>query len=141
MSDEDFGSNKRILVVDDSIVMRTQFRTELAAAGHEVDEAQDGASALRLLEEHVYDVALVDLNMPGMNGLQLVQELRKSSRHDDLFILMVSTETGADTVLQGRSLGVKGWVPKPVPMAQIMSAVRAAPQRAAAGAPASTGTD
>jgi len=108
----------RILVVEDSVSMRAFVRSTLEAeeAGMgelEVVEASSGFDALRLLPRGHYDLVITDINMPDINGLELVQFIRKSERHRDLPVLLISTQSSDRDRERGLSLGANGYLAKP----------------------------
>ena len=103
------------LVVDDSAVMRAMVKKVLAMSGvplGEIHEAADGQEALDVLERAWIDLALVDINMPVMNGEELVTEIRESEDHRDLAIIVVSTESSPARQQRMRELGAE-FVHKP----------------------------
>lgn len=79
---------KRILVVDDEEAIRLLYREELSEAGYQVDTAEDGMEALRMVEESRPDLIMIDLRMPGMDGLELLAKVR--AKHRDLPIVICS---------------------------------------------------
>jgi len=103
----------RILVVDDSTTMRQMVSFTLADAGHEVTEAGDGAQALAEAKGRKFDLVITDVNMPGMNGLDLVKSLRAIDEFKFTPILVLTTESGADVKAKGREVGATGWIVKP----------------------------
>ncbi len=108
----------RILVVEDSVSMRAFVRSALEAeeAGMgelEVVEASSGFDALRLLPRGHYDLVITDINMPDINGLELVQFIRKSERHRDLPVLLISTQSSDRDRERGLALGADGYLAKP----------------------------
>ncbi len=105
----------RVLVVDDSAVMRQLIRRTLVLTGlslEHVEEACDGAVAWGALGRSRYDLALVDINMPVMDGEELIDRIRCDSRVKDLPVLVVSTESG-ETRLARLTPKVEGFVHKP----------------------------
>lgn len=105
----------RVLVADDSAVMRAMVIKSLRLAGlplGEVHQAADGAEALRVIEEHWIDLALLDINMPVMNGEALIEQVRARPETADLRIVVVSTESSDTRIERLRSLGA-GFVRKP----------------------------
>jgi two-component system, chemotaxis family, chemotaxis protein CheY len=116
---------KKVLVVDDSEVVRQQVGTCLAAADFKVVEAGDGIDALARLTEHP-DVAIVilDINMPRMNGLEMLEELRKSGKIATLPVLVLTTEADPALVAKAKQAGAKGWVVKPLKSALLLAAVK-----------------
>src|SRR3954466_13640198 len=93
-----------ILVVDDDIDTCRNLADILNDLGFHVDTAHDGLSALELARQRPYDVALLDLKMPGMDGLTLYRELRQLRA--DTVALIVTAYAGADTAAEARSAGV-----------------------------------
>jgi two-component system chemotaxis response regulator CheY len=85
----------KILIVDDSDLIRNQVATVLVQAGYEVVEAEDGVQGLDAAKTHKPDLVITDLNMPNMNGLELITKLREDSSFDTTEILMLTTETNA----------------------------------------------
>jgi two-component system, chemotaxis family, chemotaxis protein CheY len=103
----------RILVVDDSTTMRQMVSFTLTDAGHEVTEAPDGIKALEAAKAKKFDLVITDVNMPGMNGLDLVKSLRALGEFKFTPILVLTTESGADVKNRGREVGATGWIVKP----------------------------
>ncbi len=103
----------RILVVDDSTTMRQMVSFTLSEAGHEVTEAVDGQHALAEAKARRYDLVITDVNMPVMNGIDLVKSLRAIPEFKFIPILVLTTEAGADLKSRGREAGATGWIVKP----------------------------
>ena len=102
----------KILIVDDSITMRKIIRKSLATAGYEdVVETGDGAEALEYMEG--VDLVLTDWNMPVMDGLTLVRELRQNPEYENIPIIMVTTEGSESEVIKALKQGVNDYVVKP----------------------------
>lgn len=105
---------KRALVVDDSRVMRTMLRRLLERRGFDVVEAENGKAALdRLALMRIPDLALVDWNMPEMNGIDLISALRLDHNYDRMLVMMVTTETEMSQVQRAMSAGANEYVMKP----------------------------
>jgi two-component system chemotaxis response regulator CheY len=104
---------KRIMAVDDSKTMREMVAYTLRAAGFAVEEAEDGQQALSALSRTQVDLVITDLNMPNMDGLSLIRNLRADPKYRTVPILMLTTEADADNKAQGRAAGVTGWLVKP----------------------------
>jgi len=105
----------RVLVVDDSMVMRRLIRRTLILTGlpvEHVEEAGNGVEALAALEGAEFDLALVDINMPVMDGEELIDRVREAPQLRDLPILVVSTESG-ETRIARLTPKVEGFVHKP----------------------------
>ncbi len=105
--------SKQILVVDDSVSMRQLISMTLTDASYEVTQAEDGQHALELCQQRGFDAIFTDQNMPRMDGLTLIQTLRKAARFQRTPIVMITTESGDDMKAKGRSAGATGWIIKP----------------------------
>lgn len=105
----------KALVVDDSRALRMIVSRILREVGYQTEEAGNGRLALDLLNANPgkFDVALVDWNMPEMNGLELVKNIRSDPRHASLVIVMVTTETETEHMLAALSAGANEYVMKP----------------------------
>ena len=103
----------RILVVDDSTTMRQMVSFTLQDAGHEVTEAADGIAALAEAKGRKFDLVITDVNMPGMNGIDLVKSLRELTDFKFTPILVLTTESAQDVKSRGRDAGATGWIVKP----------------------------
>jgi len=110
----DTGSPRtaRVLVVDDSRVVRMILKSCLRSSDYLVDEADDGQSALRLLDHEAYDVVVSDLAMPGMDGFGLLEALRGRPDGPEVIILTGSDE-GDDCAARAMRLGAAGYLTKP----------------------------
>jgi two-component system chemotaxis response regulator CheY len=105
--------SKRALTVDDSRTMREMVAFALKGGGFEVIEAEDGRQALERLDNQTVDVVVTDLNMPNMNGLELIRALRARPATQYTPILMLTTEADDAKKQEGRSAGATGWIVKP----------------------------
>jgi two-component system chemotaxis response regulator CheY len=105
----------RALVIDDSKAIRIILRKLLGELGFEVAEAADGREALQHLNGPMgpFDLALVDWNMPEMNGLEFVREVRGQGGHEDLTMVMVTTETESGQVVRALAAGATEYIMKP----------------------------
>ena len=103
----------KILVTDDSVSMRQMISFTLTEAGHEVKEAGDGAEAFDRAKAETFDLFLVDVNMPKMNGIELTTNLRKLPNYKSTPILILTTETATGSKAAGKSAGATGWLVKP----------------------------
>lgn len=103
----------RILAVDDSPSMRDMVRIALTSAGFEVTSAVDGKEALQIARQSTFDLVLSDVNMPGMDGIELIRALRAESAYRHTPILMLTTEAGPDRKKEGKEAGATGWIVKP----------------------------
>ncbi|MDO6421522.1 response regulator [Saccharophagus degradans] len=114
----------KILIVDDSASMRQMVSFTLVSSGHQVTEAPDGADALALAKAgSSFDLVLSDVNMPKMDGISLVKELRNLANFKFTPILMLTTESGADKKTEGKNAGATGWIVKPFSPDQLVATV------------------
>jgi two-component system chemotaxis response regulator CheY len=97
-----------ILSVDDSASMRQMVGFTLKQAGFEVIEAADGVDALEYARDHSVNLVLIDVNMPRMDGILLVRELRQLPLYKFITMLVLTTEAGADKKMQGKQAGATG---------------------------------
>jgi len=104
---------KRVLTVDDSKTMRDMVSFTLRKAGFDVNEAEDGAKALTVLGAHKFDLIITDLNMPNMDGISLIRNVRSSSHHRGVPILILTTESDGAKKADGKAAGATGWLVKP----------------------------
>jgi two-component system chemotaxis response regulator CheY len=113
-----------ILAVDDSASMRQMVCFILQGAGHEVKEAADGEEALGIAKQGLVDLVISNVNMPNMDGITLISELRKLPTYKYTPILMLTTETSSDKKDEGRAAGATGWIVKPFHPDQLIETVR-----------------
>ncbi len=103
----------RVLIVEDSSAMRAFVRAALEDDGAEVLEAGNGFEALRILPRDDFSLVIVDVNMPDINGLELISFMRNSERHRVTPLLIISTEAAQADREKGLSLGANGFLAKP----------------------------
>ena len=112
-----------ILAVDDSASMRQMVRFTLEGAGYKVVQAADGIEALELARKSPADLVLTDVNMPRMDGLQLVRELRALDSYKFTPMLVLTTESGQETKQRGKQAGATGWIVKPFNPEQLLATI------------------
>ena len=112
-----------ILAVDDSASMRQMVAYALKNAGHEVVEAVDGVDALKVAKTKSVNLVITDVNMPNMDGIALIKELRGLPNYKFIPILMLTTEAGADKKQEGKAAGATGWMVKPFNPEQLLATV------------------
>lgn len=114
---------KTILVVDDSASMRQVVSGTLESAGFSTVVAVDGVDALKKLDQHRVNLIISDVNMPNMDGISFLKEVKQ--RADTRFtpVIMLTTENVQDKKEQGRQAGARAWIVKPFQPDQIVSAV------------------
>jgi two-component system chemotaxis response regulator CheY len=113
-----------ILAVDDSASMRQMVTFTLKDAGYDVVEAADGQQALQAAKSGKFDLVLSDVNMPVMDGITLIKELRTLGNFKFTPILMLTTEAGADKKTEGKQAGATGWIVKPFNPEQLLATVK-----------------
>lgn len=113
-----------ILAVDDSKSLRMMVSYTLKEAGYEVMEAVDGIDALNTAKEKEFDLAITDVNMPNMDGITLVKELRALPQYKHKPILVLTTESGDDRKREGREAGATGWLVKPFDPEKLLAVVK-----------------
>ena len=105
--------SKVALTVDDSKTIREMVSFTLKNEGFEVIEAEDGKDAISVLSGKDVQVIITDLNMPNMDGLELIRTLRADPKYKFTPILMLTTEGDASKKEQGKDAGATGWIVKP----------------------------
>lgn len=115
---------KRIMSVDDSPSVRQMVTFSLEAAGYQVATASDGQEALDMLKAQSADMVITDLNMPRMDGLTLIKELRALSTFKFTPIILLTTESQADRKEAGKTAGATGWIVKPFQQEQLLAVVK-----------------
>lgn len=113
----------RILVVDDSLTIRALLKRTLIQAGHEVVEAVDGGDGLLKLSEGKFELILSDINMPQMDGLAMIEQIRQNPQHARLPIFVISTEVRPEMKTKGKQIGVTAWMTKPPNPASLIDAI------------------
>lgn len=114
---------RKVLIVDDSVSMRQMVSYTLRQGGFEVIEAEHGQDALNKLQGCVVDLIITDLNMPVMDGITLIQNVRKLPAMRTKPILMLTTEGLASKKEQGKSAGATGWIVKPFEPEKLLQTV------------------
>jgi two-component system chemotaxis response regulator CheY len=115
----------RILIVEDSSAMRAFVRAALEEAGvvREVVEAASGFEALRILPREAFELAIVDINMPDVNGLELIRFMRSSEAHRTTPLLVISSESSERDRERGLKLGANAYLAKPFTAEALVAAV------------------
>ncbi|OGI44436.1 MAG: Fis family transcriptional regulator [Candidatus Muproteobacteria bacterium RIFCSPHIGHO2_01_FULL_65_16] len=113
-----------IMTVDDTASMRQMISFTLNSAGHEVTQASDGEEALKHARKKKFDLVIADINMPNMDGITLVKQLRDLPEYKFTPILMLTTESQEAKRQQGKSAGATGWIVKPFNPEQLLNVVK-----------------
>ena len=115
---------KRIMSIDDSPSLRQMVALTLESAGYEVIEASDGRDALSKLSGREYHLFLTDLNMPGMDGIELTRKLRSMPEYKFVPIVLLTTESQQEKKMQGKAAGATGWIVKPFQPRDLLATVK-----------------
>ena len=118
------SDKRKILVVDDSETMRDMASYTLENEGYDVVVAVDGLDALEMIEQNNFDLIITDINMPKLDGIELIRNAREIPKLKGVPILCLTTETGEDTKLAARSAGATGWIQKPFDPDRLIHAAR-----------------
>jgi two-component system chemotaxis response regulator CheY len=113
-----------VLVVDDSATMRQQTRTLLQTNGYTVVEAGNGAEGLEAAKGNSVGLVIVDVNMPVMNGIEMIGKLRKMDNYGKTPIFVLTTESSGDIVTRGKAAGATAWIVKPFNPQILLAAVK-----------------
>ena len=114
----------KLLIVDDSTMLRDMLSYALNEGGYtDVTEATDGIEGLEKAKETQFDLIITDVNMPNMDGITLVSELRKLPQYIKSPILVLTTERGDEMKAKGKASGATGWIVKPFVPDQLLKAV------------------
>jgi two-component system chemotaxis response regulator CheY len=114
---------KTVLTVDDSPSIRQMMHLALKDAGYEVRQASDGLEALEFARANTVDLVLTDVNMPRMDGITLVRELRALPSYKLTPMLILTTESAHDKKMQGKEAGATGWLVKPFNPEQLIATI------------------
>ena len=110
-----------ILAVDDSASMRQMVSFTLKGAGYDVVEAVDGVDALNKAQSGTFNLVITDVNMPNMDGITLIAELRKLPAFKFTPLLMLTTESAPEKKQAGKAAGATGWIVKPFNPDQLLA--------------------
>jgi two-component system chemotaxis response regulator CheY len=115
---------KRILTVDDSASVRQMVSFTLRKAGYEVLEAVDGKDGLGKVGSGKFDLIITDLNMPNMDGIEMITAIRKLPGYAFVPMLMLTTESQVEKKDAGRKAGATGWIVKPFNADQLLAVIQ-----------------
>ena len=114
---------KSILIIDDSVSVRNVVRSTLEISDYQVTEAMDGLDALEKLEDKRFNLVLCDVNMPRMDGITFLREIKKNPKHKFTPVIMLTTESQASKMQEGKEAGAKAWIVKPFKPDQLLAAI------------------
>ena len=113
-----------IMLVDDSATILLSISSILSKAGYKVEKAPNAEEALKKFNNGTpVDLLITDLNMPGMNGIELIREVRKLPSYKFMPILFLTTESQAEKKMEAKEAGATGWIIKPFVPAKLLSAI------------------
>jgi two-component system chemotaxis response regulator CheY len=115
---------KTIMAVDDSASVRQMVSFTLKEAGYEVIEACDGKDALSKIDGSILNLIVTDLNMPNMDGIELIRNVRANPQHKFVPIIMLTTESQNEKKLEGKSVGATGWIVKPFKPERLIAVIK-----------------
>ena len=115
---------KVIMTADDSASIRQMVSFTLRQAGYEIIEAVDGKDALEKLAGTRIDMLIADLNMPNLDGIGLLKEVRRSPEHRFVPVIMLTTESHEAKKNEGRAAGASGWIVKPFKPDQLLAVIK-----------------
>lgn len=113
-----------VLIVDDSVTVRQQVNAALSQVGINVVEAVDGADGVARIQAGGIDVVVSDVNMPNMNGIEMVAKVKSDARFSSLPIIMLTTEGAKELIAKAKAAGASGWIVKPFKANMLIAAVQ-----------------
>jgi len=116
--------SRTVMTVDDSPSVRQMVSFTLRGAGYEVVEAVDGRDALSRLGNSQIHMIITDLNMPNMDGIELIRQVRTASLCKFVPIIMLTTESQMEKKQEGKAAGATGWIVKPFKPEQLIAVVK-----------------
>lgn len=115
---------KTVMIVDDAVSIRGLASMTLENSGYKVIEAHDGKDALDKISREKINMVITDLNMPEMDGIELIKRMKADSRHKFIPVVILTKETEPELRQQGQAAGAKAWITKPFKPKTILSVVQ-----------------
>jgi len=115
---------KKVMTVDDSPTVLKVLNIALTGAGYQVVEANDGQEAINKLTETDVDLLVTDLNMPHMDGVELIKQVRQKPGNRFMPIIMLTAEAQCEMKAAGKKAGASGWITKPFRPEQLLSVIQ-----------------
>jgi two-component system chemotaxis response regulator CheY len=115
---------KTILTADDSASMRQMVTFTLKGAGYEVVEAVDGKDGLSMISQSKVDMIITDLNMPNMDGIEMIRNVRTMPQYKFIPIILLTTESQDGKKKEGKAAGATGWITKPFKPEQLLAVIK-----------------
>lgn len=117
-------ADKKILAVDDSISIRKSISFVLTQEGYEVVEAVDGVDGLAKAKEDKFNLVITDINMPNMDGIEMIKQLRQTDGYKFTPIIALTTENQDSKMQEGKAAGATGWIVKPFTSEKLLAIVK-----------------
>lgn len=117
-------ADKKILAVDDSISIRKSISFVLTQEGYEVVEAVDGVDGLAKAKEDKFNLVITDINMPNMDGIEMIKQLRQTEGYKFTPIIALTTENQDSKMQEGKAAGATGWIVKPFTSEKLLAIVK-----------------
>lgn len=116
---------KTVFLVDDSATILLSISNILAKAGYATEKAASAEEAIRKLQSGIkIDLLITDLNMPGMNGIDLIKEVRKMPAYKFVPILFLTTESQQSRKMEAKAAGASGWIVKPATADELLNTIK-----------------
>lgn len=117
-------ADKKILAVDDSISIRKSISFVLSQEGYEVVEAVDGVDGLAKAKEDKFNLVITDINMPNMDGIEMIKQIRQTEGYKFTPIIALTTENQDSKMQEGKAAGATGWIVKPFTSEKLLAIVK-----------------
>ena len=117
-------ADKKILAVDDSISIRKSISFVLTQEGYEVVEAVDGVDGLAKAKEDKFNLVITDINMPKMDGIEMIKQIRQTEGYKFTPIIALTTENQDSKMQEGKAAGATGWIVKPFTSEKLLAIVK-----------------
>lgn len=117
-------AEKKVLAVDDSATIRTSISFVLKQAGYEAVEAIDGVDGLDKAKADKFNLVITDINMPNMDGIEMIKQLRGTEGYKFIPIIALTTENQDTKMQEGKAAGATGWIVKPFTSEKLLAIVK-----------------
>lgn len=117
-------ADKKILAVDDSISIRKSISFVLTQEGYEVVEAVDGVDGFAKAKEDKFNLVITDINMPNMDGIEMIKQIRQTEGYKFTPIIALTTENQDSKMQEGKAAGATGWIVKPFTSEKLLAIVK-----------------
>lgn len=117
-------ADKKILAVDDSISIRKSISFVLTQEGYEVIEAVDGVDGLAKAKADKFNLVITDINMPNMDGIEMIKQIRQTEGYKFTPIIALTTENQDSKMQEGKAAGATGWIVKPFTSEKLLAIVK-----------------